>query len=981
MILLGLQALLCAQVACAQVLKFSLRWENSPLSLQNSTPRAIELAYRYANQFRWSTIDSFQAKPCPCSSPVPSSPCGDITINLASNGVNVTRPVQFRWLQRGPPSPSVWSVDTISIRGSIYDDFDDQLYPNRKRWCDISGGVISASNCSGAPPHHNSLQFCSGCVRESVGVLTPLLVASGLVIILQPCRRDLDVLELTETPIDSTNCSNDVARTQILVEFVLFIGLSNGSLDMRDAIQLSMRDNTSSPWIPLSLYASGELNYPGCGPDDCRIAVEGYNVSVKINRSMAVFPLPIQIRVCGLLDTQLQLMWSGGGGSKVDWALGNLNFTMQHPSQCALPSDKFYPNGHTGSILQEVQGGTVQNISDPNLAIRDLSTLSFALEVSETVNLIQALTEVLGNYSANEEFGQRFISIASNVVSRAMQESQARENLDGSEFLQALDHFALWNQNVHENISTIKSENILLNISSAGNDLQQPLSAISCGGNSITLPGDLFSISQPDERVRVVAYCYNNISQMLHDPNSNPVIGLPVLSATLNCTTCIMNNTTNPVVIVFEHPDLELLGRNYSTKCAYWHFMRAPNGTVSGRWSPDGCVKNGIQSSSTTTVCFCYHLTHFAILLSPGVESISKGDDKALYVIEVMGAVISLIALAATVFTYALLRPLWSLRSYVHVNLCLSLFASQLLLLSVEEVKGKVLCAAVAVILQYLFLVVFMWMLMEGVVLYLALVVVFMSSNSKYMALFAIISYGLPAVYLSIIVPVGFLVTDQPGKWQYGTSQSCWLRYDTHFVWSFIAPVLLILIANVFIFMISMSIMWRHHHSKMRAVDTKHWLRVSISLTAVLGFTWVFGVLYFNKYLVFFAYIFTICNTLQGLFIFIFSVMLSKQVRDEYRRWWDNRVIKFEYLHKHFGSKHSLPTHMLTDIERASSRNKNANKTRTMSTNTTRSYPDRHMSVTEVLEDPSPRRRSTLGSIGYDVDMEVFEVGSPNACT
>lgn len=125
MILLSIQTLLCAEIACAQILKFSLRWD-SPTAPQNSTPGAVELAYRYSNQFRWSTIDSFQVKSCFCSSPLP---CGDIVINLASVGVDVTRPVQFRWLQRGQPSPYMWSMDTISFRGSIYDDFEDQVYP------------------------------------------------------------------------------------------------------------------------------------------------------------------------------------------------------------------------------------------------------------------------------------------------------------------------------------------------------------------------------------------------------------------------------------------------------------------------------------------------------------------------------------------------------------------------------------------------------------------------------------------------------------------------------------------------------------------------------------------------------------------------------------------------------------------------------------------------------------------------------------
>lgn len=51
-------------------------------------------------------------------------------------------------------------------------------------------------------------------------------------------------------------------------------------------------------------------------------------------------------------------------------------------------------------------------------------------------------------------------------------------------------------------------------------------------------------------------------------------------------------------------------------------------------------------------------------------------------------------------------------------------------------------CQAVAVLLHYFFLVTFMWMLMEGVVLYVALVRVFVKHQKRYMAAFTVFSYG-----------------------------------------------------------------------------------------------------------------------------------------------------------------------------------------------------------------------------------------------
>jgi hypothetical protein len=47
----------------------------------------------------------------------------------------------------------------------------------------------------------------------------------------------------------------------------------------------------------------------------------------------------------------------------------------------------------------------------------------------------------------------------------------------------------------------------------------------------------------------------------------------------------------------------------------------------------------------------------------------------------------------------------------------------------------------------------------------------------------------------------------------------------------------------------------------------------------LLGLTWVFGLLVFNRDMIVFKYLFAICNSLQGMMIFVFHVLINKKVR------------------------------------------------------------------------------------------------------
>ena len=55
-------------------------------------------------------------------------------------------------------------------------------------------------------------------------------------------------------------------------------------------------------------------------------------------------------------------------------------------------------------------------------------------------------------------------------------------------------------------------------------------------------------------------------------------------------------------------------------------------------------------------------------------------------------------------------------------------------------------------------------------------------------------------------------------------------------------------------------------------------LRGSAILLPLLGLTWVFGLLVFNRDTIVFKYLFAICNSLQGVVVFVFHVLINTKV-------------------------------------------------------------------------------------------------------
>ncbi|XP_060092812.1 adhesion G protein-coupled receptor L3 isoform X18 [Heteronotia binoei] len=404
-------------------------------------------------------------------------------------------------------------------------------------------------------------------------------------------------------------------------------------------------------------------------------------------------------------------------------------------------------------------------------------------------------------------------------------------------------------------------------------------------GSTIQLSANTLKQNGRNGEIRVAFVLYNNLGPYLSTENASMKLGMeamstnhsvivnsPIITAAINKEFSNKVYLADPVVFTVRH--IKQSEENFNPNCSFWSYSKR---TMTGYWSTQGCRL--MTTNKTHTTCSCNHLTNFAVLMAH-VE-VKHGDavhDLLLDVITWVGILLSLVCLLICIFTFCFFRGLQSDRNTIHKNLCISLFVAELLfLIGINRTDQPIACAVFAALLHFFFLAAFTWMFLEGVQLYIMLVEVFESEHSR-RKYFYLVGYGMPALIVAVSAAVDYR--------SYGTDKVCWLRLDTYFIWSFIGPATLIIMLNVIFLGIALYKMF--HHTAILKPESgcldniKSWVIGAIALLCLLGLTWAFGLMYINESTVIMAYLFTIFNSLQGMFIFIFHCVLQKKVRKEY---------------------------------------------------------------------------------------------------
>ncbi|PIO37132.1 hypothetical protein AB205_0141870 [Aquarana catesbeiana] len=203
------------------------------------------------------------------------------------------------------------------------------------------------------------------------------------------------------------------------------------------------------------------------------------------------------------------------------------------------------------------------------------------------------------------------------------------------------------------------------------------------------------------------------------------------------------------------------------------------------------------------------------------------------------------------------------------------------------------LCIAVAALLHFFLLASFTWMGLEAVHMYIALVKVFNTYIRRYILKFCIIGWGIPAIVVAIVLASthkkiaygnGFYGPNSDGT---SADPFCWIKDDTVFYVTCVAYFGVMFLMNVAMFIVVMvQICGRNGKRTNRSIreEVLRNLRSVVSLTFLLGMTWGFAFFAWGKAALAFLYLFTIFNSLQGLFIFVFHCALKENVQKQWRR-------------------------------------------------------------------------------------------------
>ncbi|KAF4797884.1 Adhesion G-protein coupled receptor G2 [Turdus rufiventris] len=309
---------------------------------------------------------------------------------------------------------------------------------------------------------------------------------------------------------------------------------------------------------------------------------------------------------------------------------------------------------------------------------------------------------------------------------------------------------------------------------------------------------------------------------------------------------------------------------------------------------------SGVISSSVANLTISHLRANVTVVLQNtkpnqdlyGNIPLNPTQELVLTFISYIGCGLSAIFLSVTLVTYIAFEKIRrDYPSKILIQLCAALLLLNLVFLldswiALYDTQG--LCIAVAVFLHYFLLVSFTWMGLEAFHMYLALVKVFNTYVRKYILKFCVVGWGLPAGVVSIVLAVspdnyGLITT---GKVSInGPDEFCWIKNRIAFYITAVGYFCLIFLINVSMFIVVLIQLCRIKKKKQLGAQRKtsiQDLRSVAGLTFLLGITWGFAFFTVNEV---FTYLFTIFNTLQGFFIFIFYCVTKENVRKQWRRY------------------------------------------------------------------------------------------------
>ncbi|XP_050779252.1 adhesion G protein-coupled receptor G3 isoform X1 [Gopherus flavomarginatus] len=334
------------------------------------------------------------------------------------------------------------------------------------------------------------------------------------------------------------------------------------------------------------------------------------------------------------------------------------------------------------------------------------------------------------------------------------------------------------------------------------------------------------------------------------------------------------------VELTFSHGRLP---QNVSGQCVFWDTKKGKR----GGWNTSGCVTT---LRDKETVCCCDHLTFFTLLMSPSLDVTVQ----MLLTIANVGCGISVVFSAFTIILYFALRFAYKKfksndTAKIHVNL-----TSSLLLLNLAYLLNRWifslghlgLCKGIGGFTHYCLLCCFTWMAIEAFQLYLLVIKVTNIYMRHYMVKLCLVGWGFPALVVTITGSMNsygkYTITDMANQ---PTLTLCWIdsaHLVVHYVTNCSYFGLILLFNTLILVVVAWKLFCLQHATAGKEEKIEAWkggLTV-LGLSCLLGATWGLAFFTYGAMSVPAVYLFTVLNSLQGLFIFIWFTILYYPKKD-----------------------------------------------------------------------------------------------------